>query len=94
LLDIINKSCNFGLSVGLGMDCPMELVASCSQNPGQTSVSMWHTFCILAHYFSMANIPFWQCIIHLSLSCLWSTIGYRCKSPRVLVGILIVSNLH
>jgi hypothetical protein len=56
-LDVINKSCNFDLLVGLGMDCPMELVTSCSRNPSQTFVSLWHTLCILACYFFMANIP-------------------------------------
>jgi hypothetical protein len=40
LLGIINKSCNCGLIVWLVRDCLHELVASFSQNPNQTSVSL------------------------------------------------------
>ncbi len=48
ILGIIIESCSFGLSIQLAMDCHLELVPSCSQNPTQTFVSLWHTFCILA----------------------------------------------
>jgi hypothetical protein len=41
----------------MAMDCPLELVSSCSQNLNQTFVSWWHTLCIPSHYFSMPNIP-------------------------------------
>jgi hypothetical protein len=58
LLGVINGSCSFSLSIWLATDCPLELVSNCSRNPSQTLVSRWHTLCILAHYFSMPNIPF------------------------------------
>jgi hypothetical protein len=34
LLGIINGSCNYSLLNLLAMDCPLELVTSCSQNLG------------------------------------------------------------
>jgi hypothetical protein len=57
MLSIINKSCSFGLSIRVATNCPLKLVSRCSRNPGQTFILWWHTFCILAHYFSMPNIP-------------------------------------
>jgi hypothetical protein len=39
LLGVINRSYGFGLLVMLAIDCPQKLVARCSQNPEQTSVS-------------------------------------------------------
>jgi hypothetical protein len=58
LLGVINAYCSFDLLVQLAMDYPLELVSSCSQNMGQTSISQWHTLCIPSCYFSMPNIPF------------------------------------
>ncbi len=57
MLGVINRSCTWDLSVWLAMDCLQELVASCSQNPNQTFVSLRHKLCILACHFLMPNIP-------------------------------------
>ncbi len=56
-LGVINGSSSFGLLVQLAMNYPLEFVSSCSWNSSETSVSWWHTLCILACYFLMSNIP-------------------------------------
>jgi hypothetical protein len=57
LLGVINGSRSFSLSIQLATNCPLELVSSCSKNPGQSSVLWWHTLCIPTCYSSMPNIP-------------------------------------
>jgi hypothetical protein len=95
IFDLINRSCSFSLLVWLATNCPLELVSSCSQNLGQTTVSQWHTLCIHVCYFSLPNIPlkhlFFASIVFIYF---WSTIGYRSKFRGVLTSILIVPNLH
>jgi hypothetical protein len=58
LVGVINGSYDFGLLVMLTMDGPQELVARCSKNPNQTSISLWHRLYTPACYSLMPNIPF------------------------------------
>ncbi len=58
-------------SIWLATDCPQELVSSCSQNMGQTSILLWHRLCIPSHYLSQRNTIFYIYHFHLSLIHYW-----------------------
>jgi hypothetical protein len=68
MLGVINEPYSFDLLVWLATNCPFELATSCSRNLGQTFISLWHTLCIPAHYFSMPISFSKHCILHLLFS--------------------------